>query len=331
MCSFAELIDNTPPTVDAFDIGPSDRVLEWRSFNWLSAQVLSGLGTLCAGATLIMARKFARSEFFRWIQDHRVTIATGNPTTINMLLNRPVSVRRQDVPHLRFITSSSAPLLLEDWKAFEEMYGIPIAQGYGSSETGWIAGSSDRTRRLGAVGKPLGYQNVAVVGEEGEVLGAGEIGAVELGRGPDAEYRCLGSDGAVEVSAVGRVRTGDMGYLGEDGYLYLTGRTKDLIIRGGVNIAPVEIDGVICELDGVAEAASVGVPDRIWGQQIVAFVIPVRGATVTPDDVLAHCRARLADAKVPTAVILRRSLPKTARGKLDRAALSAEWASTHRA
>ena len=329
VCSFAELIDNTAPIVDAFGIGLGDRVLEWRSFNWMSAQVLSGLGTLCAGATLIMARKFAQSDFFRWIKDHRATIATGNPTTINMLLNRQVDVRREDIPDLRFITSSSAPLLVRDWQAFEEMYAIPIAQGYGSSETGWIAGSTDRTRRLGSVGKPLSYQQVSVVGEGGDVLPAGTVGLIELGRGAHAEYRCLGSDGGVEVTAVGRVRTGDMGYLDDDGYLYLTGRAKDLIIRGGVNVAPVEIDNVICELSGVAEAATVGVHDRIWGQEIVAFVVQGRGAAVSDADVLKHCRARLPESKVPKEVILTPSLPKTARGKLDRGALAEEWASMH--
>ncbi len=330
LCSFGELVDNTEATADAFGITSSDRVLESRSFNWMSAQVLGGLSTLYKGATLIVARKFSQSQFFRWVQEHRATIATGNPTTINMLLNRPVNVQRADIPDLRFITSSSAPLLVEDWKAFEQTYGIPIAQGYGSSETGWIAGSDERTRRLGSVGKPFAYQNVAVVGEANELLPPGEVGAIELGRGTDAEYRYLGDDGTIQVRAKGRINTGDMGYVDEDGYLYLTGRAKDLIIRGGVNIAPVEIDNIICEIPDVAEAATVGVPDRIWGEELVAYVRPKPGSGLVADDVLAHCRARLSEAKVPKEVILRSSLPKTDRGKLDRSALAEEWARTQR-
>ncbi|MEE9282041.1 MAG: class I adenylate-forming enzyme family protein [Myxococcota bacterium] len=327
-CSFAELYENTQPTAEALGITASDRVLDFRSFNWMSAQVLSALGPLYKGATLLLARKFSRRHFLEWVRDHRATIAAGNPTTLNMLTSQPVDVRRAQVPDLRFITSSSAPLLRQDWLAFEEMYGIPVAQGYGSSETGWIAASNEHTRRLGSVGRPFPYQNVAVVGEKGESLPPKAVGAIEVGRGPDAEYRYLGEDGTLRLSATGRIRTGDMGYLDEDGYLYVTGRTRDLIIRGGVNIAPVEIDNIICELRDVAEAAAVGVPDRIYGEQVIAYVAPKPDAALKAEEVLAHCRARLADAKVPKEILFRPSLPKTDRGKLDRSALVADWTRT---
>ncbi len=329
VCTFAELIDNVAPTADAFAIDEPDRVLDFRSYNWMSAQVLSFLGVLCKGATLYMARKFSQSRYFDWIRDFEITVGVSNPTAINMFINRPVAITGADVPHLRFLTSSSAPLMVSDWKAFEEMYAIPIAQGYGASETGWIAGANERTRRMGAVGRPLAYQNLAVVDESGRTLPPGETGAIEIGRAPDNAFRYLAEDGTLRVNAMGRAKTGDLGYLDADGYLHITGRTKDLIIRGGVNIAPAEIDNLVLEMPEVAEAAAVGVPDRIYGEEVVVYVAVKPGAALTGDAVLAHCGACLPHAKTPKAVVFRDALPKTGRGKMDRNALAAAWRAAH--
>jgi acyl-coenzyme A synthetase/AMP-(fatty) acid ligase len=325
VCTCAELYDNVAPTADAFGIGPDDRILDCRSFNWMSAQVLSALGPLARGATLVLARRFSASRFFDWVRDHGVTIAVGNPTIFNMLLGRPAAITRADVPSLRFITSSSAPLAVEQWKRFEAEYGIPIAQGYGTSETGWIAGSDETTRRLGSVGRPLAYHRLAVVDADGRALPPGEVGAIELGGDPATEYRYLGDDGRPRVNATGRVRTGDLGYLDADGYLYVTGRAKDLIIRGGANISPVEIDNVALKLPAIVEAACVGVPDPIWGEEVVLYVVGRADAILTEGAVLAHCRRFLPPAKLPKRVVFRASLPKTERGKMDRKALAAEW------
>ncbi len=329
VCSLVELIGNTEPTADAFAITEQDRVLDYRSYNWMSAQVLSALGTVCKGATLVMARRFSQSRFFDWVRDYKVTLAAGNPTIINMLINRPVDIAAADIPHFRFITSSSAPLMVEDWRRFEEMYGVPVCQGYGASETGWIAGSNEKDRRMGTVGRPLPYQHVTVVDDAGEALPTGEIGLIELGRAPDAEYRYLAEDGAVRVNARGRARTGDMGFFDTDGFLTITGREKDLIIRGGVNIAPVEIDNIVLQMPAVAEVATVGVPDKIYGEEVVVYVAPRAGKALSADDVRDHCRSRLPDAKMPKEIIFRETLPKTNRGKMDRNALAEIWKQAH--
>ena len=329
VCTFAELYDNIEPTADAFGLTADDRVLDFRSFNWVSAQSLSVLGPLCKGATLLLARKFSHHRYFDWVRTHKATIGVNNPTTINMLINRPVDIKGTDVPHLRFLTSSSAPLMVEDWKAFEKMYGIPVAQGYGTSETIWIAGSNETTRRLGSVGKPLAYQHVRIVDDDGMELPPGELGAIEVGREPSNEYCYLASDGTVRVKASGRLRTGDLGYCDKEGYLYLSGRTKDLIIRGGVNIAPVEIDNLIQELAAVAEVGTVGVPDRIYGEEVVVYIAPKPGAALSAEAVRAHCQRRLPDFKMPKEILFVDTLPKTARGKLDRQALAAAWKRSH--
>lgn len=323
--TYRELLPNSAATAAAFGLGPADRIYDYRSFNWASAQMLSALGTLSVGATLLLGRKFSRSRFFADIAKYKATVATGNPTVLNMLLQGDDTVTGKDVPHLRFVTSSSAPLTVEEWRRFEERFGIPVAQGYGSSETGWIAGCTDRTKRYGSVGKPLAYLEAAVVDRAGRKLPVGEIGHVEVGPYPDNAFRYIGEDGVVRVNAVGRVLTGDMGFLDADGYLHLTGREKDLIIRGGVNISPLEIDAVLMRLADVAEAAAVGMPDRIYGEEVVASVVLKAGSALTADAILAHCALHLPAFKAPKRVALVASLPKTERGKLDRKAVAAQW------
>jgi acyl-CoA synthetase (AMP-forming)/AMP-acid ligase II len=154
---------------------------------------------------------------------------------------------------------------------------------------------------------------------------AGETGEVEIGGFADTAYRYLGEDGTAQVASRGRIRTGDIGYLDAEGFLYLTGRAKELIIRGGVNISPVEIDGVLMQHAEVAEAATVGVPDPVWGEEVVSFVVLRPGAVFAADDLARHCAAQLPAFKAPKRILLRETLPKSERGKLDRKALVAEW------
>jgi acyl-CoA synthetase (AMP-forming)/AMP-acid ligase II len=285
------------------------------------------LAPLARGATLVMARKFSASRFFDDLRAHRVTIAAGNPTVINMLLNTDIAIGAPpgDVPSLRFLTSSSAPLLPQVWRRFESRFGIPVAQGYGASETAWIAVNPGRDRRFGSVGRPLAYHRLAIVDRQGRALPAGEVGEVEIGGWHDNEYRTLGDDGTVRVDSRGRLRTGDIGFLDADGFLHLTGREKDLIIRGGVNISPLEIDAVLMQRAEIAEAATVGVPDAVWGEEVVSYVVLRPGAKLVPDDLLRFCAAQLPAFKAPKRIVLRAELPKSERGKLDRKALAAEW------
>jgi long-chain acyl-CoA synthetase len=323
--SYREQLANIIPMTEGFGITGEDRIYDFRSFNWASAQLLGVLAPLARGATLVMARKFSAMRFFDDVRAHDVTVAAGNPTVINMLLASPIDVGPQDVPSLRFLTSSSAPLLQEEWRRFEERFGIPVAQGYGSSETAWIAVNPGNARRFGSVGRPLAYHRLAIVGADGHAVPPGETGHVELGAWDDNDYRYLGDDGSVRVNSRGRMRTGDIGYLDEDGYLFLTGREKELIIRGGVNISPVEIDGVLMQCADVSEAATIGVPDKIWGEEVVSYVVLAPGSPFAPDKLMRFCAARLTPFKAPKQILLREVLPKSERGKLDRKALVAEW------
>ena len=327
--SFREYLLNIDPLTEGFGISADDRLYDFRPFSWNSAQTLGALGTLNRGATLILAEKFSASRFFQHLREHGVTISTGNPTTINILLNSKQTARRDDVAKLRFITSSSAPLLLEEWKRFEQKFGIPVAQGCGASEVSWIAAIPGEQRRLGKVGRPFAYHDLAIVDAEGRRLSAGEIGYVELGGLGDHPYRYLGEDGKVEVHCRGRFRTGDLGSLDVDGFLTLSGREKELIIRGGAKISPVEIDSFLMQHADVIEAATVGVPDAIYGEEVVSYVVTRPGATVDEGEILRYCSA-LPAFKAPKRILLSDTLPKTERGKLDRKALAERWSSDRR-
>src|SRR5215468_10997757 len=237
--NYREHLGNIEPSADGFGITADDRVYDFRSFNWASAQLLGALVPLQRGATLVMAAKFSASRFFQHLRDHRVTVAAGNPTTINILLNAASDAHHDNLPNLRFITSSSAPLTVEQWRRFEERFGIPVTQAYGSSEAGWIAACPGEQRRLGTVGRPLPYQDLAIVDADGRRLPAGTIGEVEIGGFATHDFRYLADDGSVTINGRNRYRTGDLGMLDADGFLCLTGRAKDLIIRGGVNISPL--------------------------------------------------------------------------------------------
>jgi acyl-CoA synthetase (AMP-forming)/AMP-acid ligase II len=319
---YREHLANIDPSADGFGISAQDRVYDFRSFNWASAQLLGALVPVNRGATLVMTQKFSASRFFSHVRDHQVTVAAGNPTTINILLNSDSGGHRDNLPALRFLTSSSAPLAVEEWRRFEARFGIPIAQGYGSSETGWIAAIPGEQRRHGTVGRPLAYHDLAIVDRDGRRLALDEVGEVEIGGFHDHSYRHLTEDGAVVATSNGRYRTGDLGAVDAEGFLRLTGREKELIIRGGVNISPVEIDAFLMQRPDLIEVATVGVPDAVYGEEVVSYVVARPGAAVDAVELLRYCSDGLPAFKAPKRIVLTGSLPKTERGKLDRRALT---------
>jgi long-chain acyl-CoA synthetase len=323
--NFREYLSNIDPLAEGFGIAAGDRLYDFRPFSWASAQLLGALVPVNRGATLVLAEKFSASRFFTHLRDRGVTIAAGNPTTLNILLNTAAEAHRDNLPALRFVTSSSAPLLLDEWKRFEERFGVPVAQGYGASEASWIAAMPGEQRRFGTVGEPFAYHDLAIVDGEGRRLAPGEIGHVELGGWPEHPFRYLAEDGTIRTHSRGRFRTGDIGSLDADGFLTLTGREKELIIRGGAKISPMEIDSCLMQCAEVIEAATIGIPDAVYGEEVVSYVVTRPGARLDVEALLKHCAARLSAFKAPKQIVLSPSLPKTERGKLDRRALVERW------
>jgi long-chain acyl-CoA synthetase len=315
-------------TLNMLGLTADDRTLEYRSFGWNSAQILSLMPWLQTGLTLHIARRFSHRRFFGWIQTHGITFAAGVPTVVNMLLNDPLGVTAGDVPSLRLMTCSTAPLSPAQWKKFEDMYGVTLLQLYGMSEAGWICGNRHDRRRMGTVGPPAKHQEFLIVDGDGEPCPAGVEGEVTVG-GPQTCMATISPDGVYEDLRGVRLRTGDLAVMDDDGFVRVTGRTKDLIIRGGVNIAPLEIDNVVLTNPAVSEAATIGVPDPIYGEEIVCYLVVKPGATLSERDIRDHCAKSLADFKLPRQFVFTDDIPKSDRGKIVRDKLKQRWARDH--
>ena len=303
-----------------------ERTLEYRSFGWSSVQGMSLMPWLQTGCTLYFARHFSQTRFFEWVRDHKITFSVGIPTAINMLMNRPVDIDGADVESLRMISSSTAPLSPDRWKQFEEMYGVNLCQMYGSSEAGWVCGNRHYAKKYGTVGPPSKHQEFQIVDDQGKPCPTGVEGEVTVG-GPACCIASISTDGAWEDVKGTRIHMGDLAVMDEDGFVTVTGRLKDIIIRGGVNISPLEIDNVLLANDKLAEAAAVGVPDEIYGEEVVCYVVARPGVTLNEDDIRQHCAKTLPEFRMPKQIFLVDELPKNDRGKVKRDSLCELWLS----
>jgi acyl-CoA synthetase (AMP-forming)/AMP-acid ligase II len=310
-------------TLDYLGLTEDDRILEYRAFSWHSPQIVSLMPFLIKGIALYAARRFSHSRFFGWVQQHGITFSAGVPTVVNMLLTKPLGITAKDVPTLRLMSCSSAPLTAQQWTQFEEMYGLTLLTWYGMTETGWICGNRHYKKKMGTVGPPAPHQELIIVDAAGNPCPPGVEGEITVG-GPQMAIGYLLDDGSIEPILGKRMKSGDLGVMDQDGFVRVTGRSKDLIIRGGVNIAPLEIDEVLLKHPGVAEAAAVGVPDLIYGEEVVAYAV-AKDRTLTEADVLAHCQASLPPAKTPKQVVFVPELPKSDRSKVLRDKLREDW------
>ncbi|WP_321812274.1 MULTISPECIES: class I adenylate-forming enzyme family protein [unclassified Burkholderia] len=320
-------------SIELLALTPDDRTLEYRSFDWYSAQILSLMPFLQLGSTLCIARHFSRSRFAEWIARHRVTVSAGIPTVINMLLEAPIDVSRGELATLRAMTCSTAPLSNVQWSRFEAKYGIRVLNLYGSSETGWICGNHFDRRKFGTVGFPPAHIALSIVDPNGSPCAVGETGQVVV----DGEKLAIGLLTAQHVIAPIRgapFATRDIATRDDDGFVVVSGRMDDLIIRGGVKIQPNEIEDVLLAYPGVREVAAIGVPDPIYGHEPVCFVVPrdERAATVVGAERAAlameltkWCCAYLPQEKQPKLIQLTPALPRNERGKVMRDTLRREW------
>jgi len=306
--------------IDRLKINPKDRILEYRAYSWASPQFLTIMSSLITGATLILAKKFSRSRFPLWLKENDVTFSSGVPTVINILVSDPVKLHKRDVPALKFITSSSAPLSMEKLHAFERIYGITVNQMAGMSEGGWMMGCLPEKRKIGSVGKPFRFKEIDIVDEQGQKWGVGEEGELIV-KGKSISSGYLNEQGGFDPFPDEGFPTGDLGYKDSDGYVFIVGRKKDLIIRGGVNISPREITSRLMEYPNVKEATTIGIPDKIYGEEVASFIVPEPGSKIEEQDILSHCKVKLPDFKLPKVIWFLEEIPKTERGKIAKQVL----------
>ncbi|WP_020520766.1 class I adenylate-forming enzyme family protein [Catelliglobosispora koreensis] len=268
------------------------------------------------GSTVVSMPRFDPPAVLDAMHEHRITVMVGVPTMYHALLHTDIGDR--DLSALRIGASGGASLPEAVMTAFEDKFGITILEGYGMSETGSSAtmNYSVQDRRILSIGKPIWGVTAKIVGPNGVSLKPREVGEIWL-RGHNIMKGYWGNPAATaEAIQDGWLRTGDLAYKDEDGYLYLVDRIKDLIIRGGYNVYPREVEEVLYGHPAIAEAAVIGRPDDRLGEEIVAVVAPKPGAVIDPEHVIAFCRERLALYKCPREVRVMQALPKTAAGKL---------------
>jgi malonyl-CoA/methylmalonyl-CoA synthetase len=279
---------------------------------------------LTAGASMILLPRFDLDEIFRFMP--RATSLMGVPTFYVRLVADP-RLTRQATAHMRLFVSGSAPLLAETHRQFSEATGQAILERYGMTETNMNTSNPyDGERRPGTVGFPLPGVALRIADPEtGRTLPQGEIGIIEV-KGPNVfqGYWRLPEKTAQEFRPDGFFITGDLGTIDEDGYVSIVGRGKDLIIAGGYNIYPKEIEAAIDALPGVVESAVIGVPHRDLGEGVVAAVVGSAGLTEAA--VLDGIRDQLARFKQPRRVVFVESLPRNAMGKVQKAALRERFA-----
>jgi len=249
----------------------------------------------------------------------RATVFMGVPTMYVRLLDEP-GFDAKACRSMRLFVSGSAPLLPDTFRQFEMRTGQRILERYGMSETAMLTSNPyDGNRAAGTVGLPLPGVEVRVVDEQGRPCGTGEIGAIQV-RGPNvfSGYWRMPGKTREEFTADGFFRTGDMGKWDANGYLSIVGRSKDLIITGGYNVYPKEIESYLDEMDGVAESAVIGVPHRDFGEAVTAVVVRKPGAKLDEDAIVVALKARIAAFKVPKRVHVVDELPRNAMGKVQK-------------
>jgi malonyl-CoA/methylmalonyl-CoA synthetase len=277
-------------------------------------------GALLNGSPMIWFNKFDAKAVIPRLKD--ATVFMGVPTLYTRMLAEP-ALTREACAGMRLFISGSAPLLKETHDEWTERTGHVILERYGMSETIMLTSNpyrdEDGVRVGGTVGFALPGVGVRVRDDEGRDLPAGEIGGIQV-RGPNvfAGYWRMPEKTAEEFTDDGWFKTGDVGRLDADGRVTIVGRSKDLIISGGYNVYPAEIEGIINEMAGVAESAVVGVPHPDFGEAVVAIVVPKAGAVLDGAAIAAALKGRIANFKVPKLVDVVEDLPRNAMGKVQK-------------
>lgn len=302
---------------------PADRVLSALPLYHINGQCIATIAPLVSGGSIVLPRKFSVSGWWPLVERFRPTWLNLVPTMIAFLCNGPelTPAQRDACRGLRFARSASAPLPPEQHRAFEQRFGVSIIEAMGLTETSSVAFTNPldpAARRIGSPGLPLAVE-ARVLAPDGRALPVGESGEIGLRGEPVMQgYFRAPELTAQALDADGWLATGDLGYRDADGYYFITGRLKELIIKGGENIAPREIDEALLAHAAVLEAAAVGIPDAEYGQEILACVVLKEGAACTEADLRAHCLRVLGRYKTPKELRFVNELPKGPSGKVQR-------------
>lgn len=295
----------------------------------VNAQVVTTLAPLYVGGSMVLLEKFNPKDFLATMAQFKATAFSAVPSLYAVLLNLPDSANH-DLSSLRFCICGAAPMPAAVFEGFEKKFKAKILEGYGLSEGTCVSSVNpwDGTRKIGSIGLPLPDQKMKIVDDASQELPTGKVGEIVV-QGKNVMKGYFNNPQATAETLKGSwLHTGDLGYQDPDGYFFIVGRKKEMIIRAGENIYPAEIEAVLYKHPAVMEAAVIGLPDERWGEEVAAFLVLKEGQSVTGKEVIAYCRERVADYKCPRKVEFVAALPKTATGKIQKLKLKEEFLKT---
>jgi crotonobetaine/carnitine-CoA ligase len=311
---------------ELFQLTSEDRVFTAQPFYYMDPQ-WNTIMVMLFNATLVVADRFSTSRFWDQIRDNKITCFYCIGSMTSFLYNMPRS--ELDKEHsLRMVQTSGIPPRIH--QAWEERFDVPVYEIYASTETtADMAVTTDMDRKVGTacIGRPVPYRQVRIVDEDEEDVSPGEVGEIVLKRGRGMMKGYYKDPEATECAFRGGwFHSGDLGYQDEDGDYHFVGRKKDIIRRGGENIAAASVEQVLIDHPRILDAAVIPVPDRVRGEEVKAYVVPSPGEELTPEEVVHFCRHNLATFKVPRYLEFRDSLPKTPSERVQKEKLKAERA-----
>ena len=328
MLSHGNLLSNAEVLKDYWDWREGDVLIHALPIFHAHGLFVASHGALLNGSRMIWFQRFDQRAVIARLPE--ATVFMGVPTLYVRMLEE-AALTKATCRQMRLFISGSAPLLLETFQLWQERTGHTILERYGMSETVMLTSNpcrpEDGERRGGTVGFPLPGVDLRVCDEQGQVMPAGEIGGIQV-RGPNvfSGYWRMPEKTAEEFTADGWFKSGDVGKREADGRVTIVGRSKDLIISGGYNIYPAEIEGWLNEMQAVQESAVIGVPHPDFGEAVVAVLVPRAGPRApVPAEVIGALKDRIANFKVPKAVFVEADLPRNAMGKVQKNLLRARY------
>ncbi len=312
--------------VEATQMNESDRFLCFLPLFHVNAQVVTLLSPLYCGGAMVLMEKFAPKEFFETLSSKKATSFSGVPSVYSVLLGVPDSAN-YDLSSLRFCICGAAPMPVEIFERFEKKFNAYILEGYGLSEGTCVSSINPpppQKRKIGSIGLALKDQNMKILDSAGTELPRGEIGEIAIQGENVMKGYWNNSSATSQTIRDGWLYTGDLGYQDANGFFFIAGRSKEMIIRGGENIYPKEVEESLYRHPAILEAAVIGLPDQRWGEEVAAFLVLKEGQSLTAKDVRLFLKDKIADYKIPRQIEILSSLPKTATGKIQKLKLKKE-------
>jgi long-chain acyl-CoA synthetase len=333
MLTHANVLANASMGAELLPLVAGERVGMLLPLFHVNAQVVTCVIPMMVGCEVAMWERFSASTFWQTVAELEPVALSAVPTILAAVLHTANAPTERT--SLRYIICGAAPLSRELLEAFEDRFDIRILEGYGLTESTCVSSLNPYygVRKPGSIGLPVRGQQLQIVAPDGSTVEDGQLGEIVV-KGPNVMAGYLHNEEATAVTVRdGWLHTGDVGYVDADGYVFIVDRAKDMIIRGGENIYPREIEEVLYAHAGVLECAVIGVPHEVRGEEVLAVVAPKPGAELDGDELQAYAAERLAAFKVPRRFEIRAELPKNATGKISKPPLREEfghWAEVKR-